>query len=507
MPYLPPSLPELKELAKDLLKKYKGTDLKEIKRIRLVQIIAALLDDSAESFSILLGLLVFIRDLDSYRSFNKYNLFCTDVTLSGMLTKGLGIKSSNPFEKNDKITHVAAWLHHAEKLTIDLPGYNNVAALTTDIKTQLKSVLKASQHHIDELHKERPSAEELFKQFAELPTKYNVAKKKNNGDRDDYLNYLREFWIQIQSYAQQQDETHIIAEQSIRYHACYVAMLYVMKQIESELKYKTVLSPEHSQLYKLLQLATNVNHSHDVPAIQRVHLYWILGGIIPIVDPLSYEPCSWQTAAFPQATAFFLEMNSNLLDMLQKVNEEVRDADPHPVVHKIRKGVNFGVGALSALAIGGIAGNLIEIPVGSRIVSKVLGAAGKKYYSYPGYAMGREIGTKIERGIATALVGKSMETASTTVITAPGQAVYYPLSGIAKACNAVNNLIYGPQIPNPYKNSACVNALVSLPDDVYSAENKTKLRATALYKKITTTSSSAPQDITAGSPSLNTFRR
>jgi hypothetical protein len=489
MPYVPPPIENLEKAVTNL--QYAGPHKAIFDQLKALQAFLTIQIQNTQDMYI--GILVLALMQVSKRSNPKTTLFLV-VThgseLARQLTDALNIKSDNALSAGDKLfyLHKLIQLLNSMNLGFTLSDYNTPAMV---INTTLKLLGELLLDHpdIDDLLDDMPAEKTLADAFEELPDKFRKI-KKGSGKPTERMAYIHFFEILSVCLAEQQihkvqmnsrNKFGIIENRSMAYQIRFGALMYAMAQIESEYTYS---SPENSDLYKCCQEASLSKQSEHFAA--RIECFMALFNYIPQVilyleglpansiDP--YEKMASEFAA--KDMPFLKNAQGQLCKIMSKLFEGIKPesyAFMPCISNFINHSVKYGLNIVTVTAVCSLAPTAAGSMLG-------IGAAalGTSYFGAIGGAMGRQIGNAtqdaITKGALTTVISAQIEApVQNSVRGVVAKVAYFTLNIPVRIHTTVTSYFGNVQKANTFADPRCIEALFTLPPEVFPADKQLKL--------------------------------
>jgi hypothetical protein len=491
-----PDFQVLKDAINQLDKQYKGTDTKRLESIQRIQDITRYCT-TAESLPVLEGLLLFSLDeiaaeysigspqekklgiiiadssLDlllkktiSPQTLNRF--FSTGSTLDTLIRQALGL-ANNPIDKYHKLLSLTKFYTFVEK---------NCSHYQLS-PTSLSNAVAACQPELDILTNKRLAAHIVKQNFSQIAEKYAKLNGQKKG-REAFLAFIRT----VDKKLQCSDE--VVSNYSFNNTIRHAVIIHIMEELEAEYTIS-------SDLYQLCQQAINLSHTKELSTLDKYNYYSALHAFVPKINPNAEEPCSWLVSPIPNANHFLSAVTGKLLRKMSTAYEALENNHLYPTLDSLRHLINMAMGFGIGIAIGSVAGGLVTLSAEQKIFSRFISSIAKSRYGMVGELVIGRGAMIVEQAAVTTVVAKSLRTATNYVAHVPGDAVYYTLSVPANIAVAIQKMLAALPERKFYESIEFINAVITLPDQLFSAAKKHKLSQIELYHPDITPEQHAPK--------------
>ena len=450
-------------------------------RLKLIKLIQSLRDDKEYNHEATLGVCTYglIKLGSSYELFygekkkSRYRFFGSE--LGTLLQECMGISYTNPLGEQRALIYLTKLYHHIKAHPRCPDGSDGRLVDAEGLLKELGQIIKSL---ISSLSNKRPTYTALVNNFSDIPEKY----RKLGGtdlDRDRYAQFIkllnRDFNDKYQSELSEDKEW------TDTYTIRYGAMLFMMEKIEDSYK-DLYLSPEGgwlgyrkgSQLYKACKPAININsNTKEIPNdVKRKYYIDFLSYLLRItLQPKEID--KWEKEYdFPNAREFFETLQSNLAE---------RSVE-------LMKGRNPRAISLSYLDIVSSAAASYGVSIAlSRVVSKMSlsrGALTAFRMLTPEAAL---LITLLAFSLNAVVSQKATAAVNKIIINTVSQPVVLTFNNLQKLgefCVSIFKTERSPKKMELVDNRDFISALISLPDDIFTAELKEKMRYVVAYDKV-----------------------
>lgn len=280
MPYTPPTSLELTESIDHLQDEYKNGQLD---RHDLIKVIISF--EKINDHTLLLGACCYglesigaeYKHISPDKADNDYRLFgkLFGSDLYGLLKNALKISAANPLDLQQRLIYLTSFLQYLDSQPV------KDSELIKKVDIIIQSLVNRQRVKINELLSAQPMNSVLMKNFYKIPHEY-----KTNGGKSifSYFGFGKtdpehvcfiQFILLIKSIFDKHNPA--LYNLIFAYDVIYGALIYFMEKIED--KYK-IRAAENSDLYKQCQRVSNLPNSQAVSSIVKSRCYANLNAFI-----------------------------------------------------------------------------------------------------------------------------------------------------------------------------------------------------------------------------------
>lgn len=482
MGYTMPSLQELKKLAAILKDEYKGASQQRLDFLTLAQHLALNheLDSQPEqSQEILMGAYLFEMQMIG----REYRWYSPDrSSLYHLIQDKLKLAHDETLTDTQKFICITAFYNYAknadDNLAADTDWYTN-EALAKDVLKGIETLLTRQYPQVHSVLTALPRSENITKNMQGMTMRYNALSPPTLwGFRGGaYVSDAR-FVDFISAYCEKFGEEALNADP---YCLRLGSLVYAMKQVE--LTYSLPSYASRSQLHQLCEKAANIKLSTDIPQAERGTWLLLLSNELSTIckDHQDFIDEFAEKTGMKDIRQWLGKHQSNLYQQLSECQLEVI----HP--NSMQASATSAVGGAAAYgmktAIRTTTGFAFPTTTSLLIRGAAAGATGFAIFGPGGALLGvslslvKNIGSVIVANLLMRLLsrmGKTVAGGAAEIIAMPIDA---SRRGIIKLYEKYKG--YEAFTPEEIReNDAFINALMSLPDDVFSLENKQNLERT-----------------------------
>lgn len=498
MGYKAPSLQELKKLATTLREAYKGTNQHRLHFLAILQNLASdpQLDfDDHDAFKILMGAYLFEMQVIG-KEYKWYSPDRSDMYYH--IRNGLGMDQNTEPCDTDTFIYITAFYNYVEKRAHKEFTQNTFwctnQALSKDILKGIEILLSRQYPQVHSLLTALPRYQNLVDNMTDMTIRYNrLSPPKYWGwsgnahiEQSTFVDFISAYCNEY--YAQKPDADQDTLEAAVPYFLRLGALVYVMSELEKECALSS--SAKRSKLHQLCAEAANIKLTTDVSLQERgIWLFQLTQELNSIIANRQDFIARFQEQ-LNKSNSNIRNVSLWLTENLSKVHAQLASCHLEVVQpNSIQASATSAVGGAASYgmrtAIRTTTGYTFPTTTSLIIRGAAAGATGFAVFGPGGALLGVSISLLKNIGsvIVSSLLVKLLSKMGNTVAGGAAGVIIMPVNATRTGIMNLYRKYKGYQDFNPQelrKNDEFLDALMSLPDDVFPNEHKENLQRTMM---------------------------